>query len=280
MHLTEAEIILFRNHIWSFYKTQGRIFSWRQTRNSYHIVVSEVMLQQTQTQRVIGKYEEFIAAFPTWKELADASIHDVLTVWQGLGYNRRALALHIIASKVINECNGILPSDPQVLVTFSGIGPATAASICAFAFNQPTLFIETNIRTVCLHAFFKDETMVTDKQLMPYVAAILDKSNPREWYYALTDYGVMLKKLYPDAHKASKHYTKQAAFKGSDRQIRGLIVRLLLQHVTVASENLISIINDDQERIKKILDQLHKEGFIRLTHAGEIELRDTKLYSN
>lgn len=279
MHLTESEITHFRNFIWSFYKTQGRAFSWRMTHNPYHIVVSEVMLQQTQTQRVIEKYEEFITAFPSWKELADASFADVVTVWQGLGYNRRALALHAIAQKVVHEYNGVLVPDEQVLLTFPGIGPATAASICAFAFNQPTIFIETNIRTVCLHTFFKDQTMITDKQIMPYVAATLDHSNPRQWYYALTDYGVKLKKLYPESNKASKHYTKQSTFKGSDRQIRGIILRLLIQHVTIASSKLISIINDDQERVKKILDQLYKENFIRYTDAGEIELREAKLYS-
>lgn len=279
MHLTESQIAHFKQYIWSFYKTQGRSFSWRMTKNPYHIVVSEVMLQQTQTQRVISKYEEFIEAFPTWKELAEASVYDVIAVWQGLGYNRRALALHAIAHKVVYEYDNVLIPNQDLLVTFPGIGPATAASICTFAFNQPTVFIETNIRTACLHTFFKGETMITDKQLMPYVAAVLDQNSPREWYYALTDYGVMLKKIHPDINKASKHYTKQSKFKGSDRQIRGIIVRLLIQHVTIASEKLMSIINDDQERVKKILDQLHKEGFIRYTRLEEIELQDTKLYS-
>lgn len=273
MHLTQSQIHHFQQHLWNFYREQGRVFSWRLTDNPYHIVVSEVMLQQTQTQRVVTKYEEFIEAFPTWADLAAASLYDVLAAWQGLGYNRRALSLHGMAQKIVAEHRGVVLADPAFLATFKGIGPATAASICAFAFNQPTVFIETNIRTVCTHSFFRGMSGIDDKQLLPYVAAILDKNNPRLWYYALTDYGVLLKKLYPNSNKASKHYTKQSKFEGSDRQIRGAIIRLLIQCVTIASDELMTILDEDQDRVAKILDQLEKEGFLYRSSSGKIELK-------
>src|ERR1700751_788981 len=141
------QIAAFKEFVWHFYEQNKRDFAWRHVDNPYFVVVSEIMLQQTQTQRVISKYEEFIAAFPDFKSLAAASLRDVLLVWQGLGYYRRARFLHQLAQIVVNEHGGALPQDQKVLQTLPGIGPNTAGSICAFAFNKPVVFIETNIRT-------------------------------------------------------------------------------------------------------------------------------------
>src|SRR5580704_11650548 len=118
----------FRQFIWNFYYEHRRDFAWRTTDDSYRILVSEIMLQQTQTHRVVTKYEEFLAAFPTIQSLAHASLRDVLSVWQGLGYYRRARYLHQIAHIVVNEHAGDIPADPDVLQTFPGLGAATAAS--------------------------------------------------------------------------------------------------------------------------------------------------------
>jgi A/G-specific adenine glycosylase len=188
-------------------------------------VISEIMLQQTQTYRVEPKYQAFLAALPTIQDLAHADLRTVLTLWQGLGYNRRGKFLHMLAQEVMRKHEGVIPDTPELLVQLPGIGKATAGSICAFAFNKPTVFIETNIRTVFLYHFFAGQQGVDDRELFPLVAATVDQENPREWYYALMDYGVHLKKSLPNPSRSSKHHVIQSKFEGSDRQIRGAIPR-------------------------------------------------------
>lgn len=273
MHLSESQIAGFKAEIWRFYQEQGRIFAWRNTSNPYHIVVSEIMLQQTQTYRVAPKYELFIMMFPTWQALAQASTHDVLSAWQGLGYNRRALSLHAIAKRVVSEFEGVLVNDPVLLVQFPGIGKATAASICAFAYNRPTIFIETNIRAVFIYFFFKDQAIIGDDQILPLVTQTVDQDKPRHWYYALMDYGVMLKKSQVNPSRKSSHYTKQSRFEGSDRQIRGAIIRLLTQQKWLTREELISLLSFDRVRVMAQLDALYKEGFIEYCAGDIIMLR-------
>ena len=258
----------FRAAVWGFYKKNRRDFPWRNTHDPYCIVVSEIMLQQTQTARVVEKYENFIKKFPSFELLACASVGDVLKEWVGLGYNRRALALQGIAQKVVTEYAGILPHDPLILETFKGLGPATAASIVAFAYNKPTVFIETNIRTVYLHAFFGHQReLVGDKQLLPLVSATVDQENGREWYYALMDCGVELKKLYKNPSRKSKHHAKQSKFEGSDRQIRGTVVRLVTQKQVARIEDFLAL-GYEKERLQRILDALCKEGFILWSPKG------------
>lgn len=252
----------FQQTIWSYYNKNKREFSWRQTTDPYCILVSEIMLQQTQTFRVEPKYALFIEELPTFKALAYVPFPYVLQLWKGLGYNRRALALQHCAKKVINEFSGKLPDDPKVLQTFPGIGYATSCSIAAFAFNKPSIFIETNIRSVYIHFFFKHRGDVTDKEIMPLVAATIDKENPREWYYALMDYGVLLKKHYKEINTRSKHYTKQSHFEGSDRQIRGKILECLLQYSTVQFEELHNTIAVDSTRLYRIVETLKNDQLI------------------
>lgn len=266
--LEKESIAEFQKIIWQYYKKYGRVFSWRQTANPYHIFVSEIMLQQTQTSRVEEKYQQFIKILPDFKSLAGAPQKEVLRLWQGLGYNRRALALQKSAQKVIDDFRGVLPNDPEVLVKFQGIGPATASSICAFAFNKPTIFIETNIRAVFIHYFFNDIQVVHDKQLMPLIKQAVDEESPREWYYALMDYGVMLKKKFKNPSRKSKHYARQSIFKGSDRQIRGAVLKLLLNHHKLTYQELLSMLRDQlgcsHDRADKVLNDLENEKFVQI----------------
>lgn len=260
----DAQIIQsFQDQIWQFYILNKRSFVWRDTNNPYHIVVSEIMLQQTQTYRVEQKYEHFIETFPTFELLAKASLREVLWVWQGLGYNRRAQALHKSANLIMNEHYGQLPYSPEVLKTFPGIGKVTAASICAFAFNMPTVFIETNIRTVFLHAFFQQKEKVYDHEVIPLIEQTLDRYHPREWYYALMDYGVMLKRLYDNPSCASAHHTIQTPFQGSERQIRSMIVKSLLNTEKQTLDQILEVIDREPERVKRIINQLCKEQLIK-----------------
>jgi len=264
MYIDLYSIDIFKTLIWDFYRKNKRQFAWRNAQDPYAIVVSEIMLQQTQTYRVEQKFKDFAKKFSNFYELAQSPLISVLEAWQGLGYNRRGKFLHQIAQKVMSEYDGILPDSPDILITFPGLGHATASSICAFAFNKPTVFIETNIRTVFIHHFFQDNiTAISDKDLLPIVAATLDHANPREWYYALMDYGVFLKKLVPNPSRRSSHYTKQSRFEGSDRQIRGAIVRLLIKDELVSQEHLITAFTgEDLSRVKRIVEQLIKEGLI------------------
>lgn len=253
----------FKNTIQSYYKTNKRAFAWRNIDNPYYVVVSEIMLQQTQTYRVAPKYEQFIQLFPDFKTLANAPLHAVVAAWQGLGYNRRAKFLHQIAQKVVNDFDNQLPEDPQILVTFPGIGPNTAGSICAFAFNKSTFFIETNIRSVFIHFFFKDTDKVHDKELMPLIVQTLDYEQPREWYYALMDYGVMLKSQLPNPSRKSKHHAVQSKFEGSDRQIRGMILKLLTRYINLTFDEFCEEIPREVHRIEKALHQLCDEQMIK-----------------
>ena len=262
MEINVASIDLFKIFIWDFYNKNKRSFVWRNTQDPYAIVVSEIMLQQTQTHRVEQKYEQFMAAFTTFEQLAQSSLYDVLSAWQGLGYNRRGKYLHQIAVKVMEQYGGVLPDSPELLVTFPGIGPATASSICAFAFNRPTVFIETNIRAVFIDSFFHSRTDVDDKELLPLIAATVDRDNPREWYYALMDYGVFLKKRGSNPSRKSKHHAKQSCFEGSDRQLRGAIIRLLVTHHTLTVNDVTILFPTDSARIIIIVEQLIKEGFV------------------
>ena len=149
-----ALISHFISTINEYYAQHKRHFAWRDNPDPYQVFVSEVMLQQTQTQRVIEKFAEFIERFPSFQVLADAPLVAVLATWQGLGYNRRGRFLHQAAQKIVTDHGGILPDNTVLLEELPGIGPATAASLAAFAYNRPTVFIETNIRAVYIHFFF------------------------------------------------------------------------------------------------------------------------------
>ncbi|MEN9327513.1 MAG: hypothetical protein RI947_321 [Candidatus Parcubacteria bacterium] len=262
MKLSQSQIAEFRKKIYDYYKQHKRPMPWRNCDNPYYVVISELMLQQTQVPRVLQKFPEFITALPDFSALAQASMKDVITQWQGMGYNRRAKYLKQIAEKVVGEYGGILPSDPSILETFPGIGPATAGSIAAFAYDTPTIFIETNIRRVHLHFFFPDRKDVHDKEIKQVVEQTLDTKQPREWYYALMDYGTMMMKSLDNPNKRSKHYSLQSRFEGSDRQIRGRVLKVLVSQQNATKDQFLRLLQDEEERVSQILDKMEQEGMI------------------
>ena len=263
--ITPSLVARFRETIYQHYADHGRTMPWRTSRDPYHILLSEIMLQQTQVERVVPKYEQFIATFPDFFSLAQAPLRDILTVWQGLGYNRRAMALKKIGQRVVTEYGGKLPDSVETLRTFPGVGPATAGAICAFAFNQPAVFIETNIRRVFIHCFFPGRNGIKDKEILPLVERTLDTSQPRTWYFALMDYGAMLKEMSANPNRRSAHHTRQPPFDGSNRQIRGLILKLLLENSQATEGELLRSVGRSPNLVKKIISQLVTEGFIRKT---------------
>jgi len=262
------DIDSFRQTVWSYYQANGRHdLPWRQreqdgTYDPYKIVVSELMLQQTQVPRVVPKFVAFIAVFPSFEALANAPLSEVLQVWSGLGYNRRAKFLRQTAQIVAEQYGGNLPHGRDDLVALAGIGYHTAGAVLAYAFNEPAVFIETNIRTVFIHHFFRDADKVPDADLLPLIKEALPESRAREWYWALMDYGSFLKQTVGNASRTSAAYTKQSAFQGSRRQIRGQVLRLLGEGQRTP-EQLRQAITDD--RLTGVLDDLANEGFIEST---------------
>jgi A/G-specific adenine glycosylase len=258
----------FRRAVYGYYREHGRDLPWRRTTEPYHILVSEFMLQQTQVDRVKSKYGQFLETFPDFRTLAEAPLREVLAAWQGMGYNRRAVALRETAGIVTSRYGGKLPSDPDVLATFPGIGKATASAIGAFAFNLPTVFLETNIRRVFIHFFFKEGDEIRDADIRPLVQQTLDVKAPRTWYYALMDYGVMLRKEGTNPNRRSAHYRKQSRFEGSNRQVRGMILRALTARRLLTAQQLASELEVGIERINGALIQLEREGFVEKRTRG------------
>jgi A/G-specific adenine glycosylase len=265
--LSTQEVSGFRRVVYNHFKQHGRALPWRETRDPYKIMISEVMLQQTQVMRVIKKYTKFIEKFPDIQTLVAAPLQDVLNIWQGLGYNRRALSLKQLAGRVLRDYRGTIPSDPKTLQTLPGIGNATAHAICVFAHNQPVIFIETNIRTVYIHHFFPKRRNVSDREINPLVEATLDVKHPRKWYSALMDYGGSLKKEYLNPGRRSAHHQIQTPFKGSNRQIRGAVIQLLVERGQCSQQEMIEILQFDTHRVQRNITQLEREGF--LTKRGQ-----------
>lgn len=245
-----------------------RDMPWRDDTRPYYVLVSELMLQQTQVDRVVPKFEAFIAAFPNEAALARASLAEVLTLWQGLGYNRRAKFLHEAAKAIVMR--GDFPSDEAGLLALPGVGKNTAGAIRAYAFNQPALFVETNVRTVYFCHFFTSGDPVDDKQIMACLEETLDREHPREFYWALMDYGSYLKRAGVGRVAQSKHYKKQSALKGSVREIRGQIIKRLTERDGTMEQLQCSVTYD--ERFDPALEGLLKDGLITVYDDGRIHL--------
>jgi len=259
---TDAQMRDFRERVWAHYATQGRQMAWREAPSPYNVVISEVMLQQTQVDRVRQKFAEWIARWNGFETLSGASTAEVLTAWQGLGYNRRALWIKELADRVVGEHGGVLPASQAELTQFRGIGPNTAGAILAYAHNLPVVFIETNIRRVFIHEFFPDEEGVSDTDILPLVERVLDVEHPREWYWALMDYGAMLSREVVNPNRRSRHYTKQSAFEGSHRQLRGAIVAALAAQPSLDIRILEGLVGRSRSELERAIDGLAADGFL------------------
>lgn len=260
----------FQSMILDFYRQEGRSFPWRETCDPYEILVSELMLQQTQTERVVPKYLAWLETFPTAADLAAAPFPQVLAAWSGLGYNRRAGYLQSACRQVVEEWGGAFPRTVGELETLPGVGSYTARAVATFAFGQPEVFIETNIRSVYLFFFFSDQEKVSDSQLMPLIQATVYHQNPRRWYYALMDYGARLKKSTANPNRRSRHYSRQSRFEGSLRQARGAIVRSLSRggNTPLSLEEMARLEGLPLERIQAAAERLVAEGMV--CHRGDL----------
>lgn len=266
--LSEQEVLRFRKAVRSFYRSCGRDFAWRKTRDPYRVLVSEIMLQQTQTQRVAERFPLFLKAFPNLRALARAPQSEVIRAWEGLGYYRRARNLHRAAQAVVELHEGRIPESYDALRALPGVGAYTAAAVMAFAFDRGVAMIETNIRSVYLYAFFKDHSAVSDREILQIVAETMPTKNVREWFYALMDLGVELKKQAPRINHASRHHKAHSPFKGSDRRVAAQVLRYIVtsarpvSKAALAKEIRRSIEDVRADQIERALVRLEREALI------------------
>jgi A/G-specific adenine glycosylase len=266
--MAKSEIKTFQKTVWAFYKKHGRhTLVWRKTQDPYQVLVSEVMLQQTQVDRVIPLYTQFIKKFPTAKKLASAPLSEVLKAWQGLGYNRRAKLLREAAQYMVLHKNQPITTD------LPGVGPYTAAAVAAFAYNKDGVVIETNIRTAVIHHFFPKKKKVSDKEIAKILKAVFPQGKARTWYSALMDYGASLKRSGISHNARTKSYVKQKKFAGSLREARGVILRTLVRG-KAPSADLIELLGSKRRaQMREALHQLFSEQLIE-REAGMYKLAD------
>jgi len=252
----------FRGYVEELARQAPRDLPWRRTTDPYLIMVSEVMLQQTQVERVIPKYLSFIERFPDLSSLAAAPLADLLTHWQGLGYNRRGVMLKRTCEEIRERHGGVVPSTRGELKRLPGIGDYTAGAILAFAFDLPEPFIETNIRALYLHYFFPGREGVHDREILPLVTATIDHVSPRRWYNLLMDAGALLKRREPNPSRRSIHHQRQSPFEGSTRQVRSRILRLILATPGVTLDGVQRVSGRGRGETREILGRMEREGLI------------------
>ncbi len=269
IQLSAEQIAEFQQTVLAKGKELYREMPWRSDTTPYFILLSEIMLQQTQVPRVMQKFAEFIEAFPTLEDLAHADFQEVLAHWSGLGYNRRARFLHQTAQKIVE--NGSFPTDEAFLRSCPGIGENTAASILVYAFNQPLVFLETNVRTVLIYTFLNDQTEKIDESVLKDLARqTLYAENPRQWYWALMDYGTYLKKTEGNFNKMSKKHTTQSKFEGSFRQKRAAVLRCLLQNGPLSHSEIATLTNYDLSLVEELIDALQKDKMVSVVEGRVI----------
>lgn len=277
MSISHEQLEAFKERVWEQGRALYRDLPWRNTDDPYAILVSEVMLQQTQVNRVRGRWEEWLETFPTVTSLASAPLPPVLELWQGMGYNRRAVNLKRCAETIVASYGGLVPQNGDDLLALPGVGPATASGVRAFAFRLPGVYIETNVRTVFIHELFPGADKVSDRELIPLVTACCpDEGAPpardvRAWYYALLDYGVHLKREHGNPSRRSTGYARQSTFEGSHRQKRAFALRRVLEDPCTTAE-IAADLNEqeraarrselDERQVAEILEELRLEGFI------------------
>lgn len=230
------------------------------------------MLQQTQVARVLVKYPQFVKSFPNMRALATAPLSKILKVWQGMGYNRRAVSLKHTAQIVVERFGGKVPDDPNVLATLPGIGPATAGAIATYAWNKPVTFVETNIRRAIIHHFYPRRRRVPEHEVWKLATKTSSRKNPRKWCWALMDYGTSLPRtIGTNPNTSSERYRRQSPFKGSKREIRGKVVTLLLRSprgrltlISLRSQLANGSILPNKDHLTQLLAELAQDGIISM----------------
>lgn len=265
-----------REALLAWYRPRRRAYPWRRTRDPYVILVSEVMLQQTQAARVAAAFGPFLRRFPTVRALARATRSDVLRAWGGLGYNRRAVALHEAARAIVREHGGCVPADPAALRRLPGVGPYTAAAVASLGFGVPVAAVDTNVRRIVarVHAG-------TDRPAPGTVRAIaeawVEASDPGAWNQALMDLGREVCRPRPRCEVCPLAPTcrfrasgaaprprrpRSGPFEGSNRQLRGAVVRVLRHRPALTLGVLARELGRDGARVRAVVAELVRDGIV------------------
>jgi A/G-specific adenine glycosylase len=263
-----------RRRVLSWYSRHGRDLPWRKSVDPYRILVSEVMLQQTQVSRVLAAYPRFLRRFPSLRTLARASLGDVIREWSGLGYNRRARDLH----RAARLAGRALPRSAAELGTLPGIGPYTASAVACFAHGQPIPFADTNIRRVLGRALVG--RTATDREAIDLDRALVPLRSAAKWHHALMDLGATIcvarhprcaacplraRCAYRGAEESPRR--KQTEFASSDRRVRGAIIRrLALVKGPIAVGALQRGLGD--ARVMRLVGALEREGLVEVSEKG------------
>ncbi|MFW9845721.1 MAG: Fe-S cluster assembly protein HesB [Candidatus Thorarchaeota archaeon] len=261
----------FQKKVMDWWEENARDLPWRRDPSPYNVLVSEVMLQQTQVSRVVPKYNEFTKAFPNMESLASAETKELLKVWSGLGYNRRAIWLREAARQIIE--NGEFPQSMDELRRLKGVGPYTSRSILIFAFNRDLAAVDTNIRRVLIACGFANEEM-TACQLQEVADILLLTGRSRDWHNALMDYG---SDVLPARSTGIAPTSSQSKFSGSSRQVRGAIIRFLQNVESLSIDQLRLQLEEEgihSKGLDSVLNSLIQEGFI--DSIGEHSFRITE----
>ncbi len=266
--MEKKEILPFQNMIFDWWKRNKRDLSWRRTHDPYKILVSEVMLQQTQVFRVIPKYSEFIQAYPTVSDLAQASTADILRMWKGMGYNRRALYLKKTAEIITTQFGAEFPDNEEELVKLPGLGTYTARALLVFAFKQNIAAVDINIRKIIIHFFFHDID-----QKPPVIQKVADQLVPArmswEWHQALMDYGAI---EMPKLKIKKIRKSDGIPFKETNRYFRGRIIDML-RVGDIGELDLQKKFHKPSKFLSSIIDGLVKDGLVK-REKGTIRLPD------
>jgi len=261
LELNSQKIELFRHKIFDFYRLNRRSFPWRESSDRYAVMISEIMLQQTQAERVVPKYTAWLQHFPDVAALASAQLKDVLAMWSGLGYNSRAVRLHRSASIILECFGGIVPSTPELLKKLPGIGEYTCRSIPVFADNFDVAAVDTNIRRILIHEFMLAED-IAPINLQQVADAVLPRGQSREWHNALMDYGAL---LLTSKRSGIRSLSRQSTFLGSKRWYRGRLVHDLVRSKTLFLEEIKERYGDCPWNLDEIISDLIAEGVVEQT---------------
>ena len=271
MEIDTKSVKLFQDKVMNWWSKNARELPWRNNPSPYQVFISEVMLQQTQVSRVVPKYLEFLNEFPAIEDLAYANTKQLLTVWSGLGYNRRAIWLKEAATGIVER--GSFPTKVDELRKLKGIGPYTSRSILIFAFNKDLATVDTNIRRIFIALGFAKEDS-SEKELQEIADALLLKGRSSDWHNALMDYGSA---VLTASSTGIEPTSKQPRFNGSTRQVRGRIIRILTQSDSMSIDEITSQFSDEEinsEDLRKILDQLIQDKLIEQTDSGEYQISE------
>jgi len=272
MKLSAKRIKFFQKSIFTWWTIHKRDLPWRHTRDPYRIMVSEVMLQQTQVSRVLAGYREFIERYATVSDLAQATPADVLRIWKGMGYNRRAMYLLRAAKAIVEIYHGKFPVSEEELIKLPGLGKYTARAILVFAYAQEVPLVDTNIRQIITHFFFNGEPQ-KESVIEEVAGQLIPPAKSWEWHQALMDYGALA--MQNAKCQMLNKKKKTIPFRDSNRFYRGRIVDRLREG-DMRESKLTSELEKKYEKsndfLKAILQGLEADGLISRSKTGIISL--------